>query len=239
MSRQMSRQMSRHLHAPLTRLRRATAVVGVALMASCSISDSSSFSPVPDEEFPAALRETIPPTTTTTTIPETTTTIGSVTTSSVPTEVIQVFFIQGSRVKAVSLSETSPVSTQRKLLDLVERVGMISPNLRLATVINENALLLSKQERGVVTIELGSAIDAVIPEDQPLFFAQIVLTVLAPSRLGQVVFTRNGEPYPAVRADQTVLEPGAPVAWEDYSELIIGDLRPPVSTTTSIYTPVN
>jgi hypothetical protein len=91
----------------------------------------------------------------------------------------------------------------------------------------------------VVTIELGSAIDAVIPEDQPLFFAQIVLTVLAPSRLGQVVFTRNGEPYPAVRADQTVLEPGAPVAWEDYSELIIGDLRPPVSTTTSIYTPVN
>lgn len=218
--------------------RRTATILGVALMASCSIADSSSFSPVPDEEFPAALRETIPPTTTTT-IPETSTTVGSVTTSSVPTEVIQVFFIQGSRVKAVSLSETSPVSTQRKLLDLVERVGMISPDLRLATVINENALLLSKQERGVVTIELGSAIDAVIPEDQPLFFAQIVLTVLAPSRLGQVVFTRNGDPYPAVRADQTVLEPGAPVAWEDYSELIIGDLRPPVSTTTSLYTPVN
>lgn len=219
------------------------AVIGLAAataLVACGISDSSSFTPVPDQEFPAALRETIPPTTTTTTtLPGTTTTVRSVTTSSVPTEVIQVFFIQGSRVKAVSLSETAPASTQRKLLDLIERVGMISPNLRLATVIADDALLLSRQERGVVTIELGDSIDSVVPEDQPLFFAQIVLTVLAPSRLGQVVFTRNGDPYPAVRADQTVLEPGAPVAWEDYSELIIGNLRPPVVTTTSIYAPVN
>lgn len=222
---------------------RSRAVVGLltsALFVACGISDSSSFVPVPDEDFPAALRETIPPTTTTTTtLPGTTTTIRSVTTSSVPTEVIQVFFIQGSRVKAVSLSETAPASPQRKLLDLVERVGMITSNLRLATVITEDALLLSRQERGVVTIELGNAIDSVVPEDQPLFFAQVVLTVLAPSRLGQVVFTRSGEPYPAVRADQTVLEPGAPVAWEDYSELIIGDLRPPVAPTTSLYAPVN
>ena len=78
----------------------------------------------------------------------------------------------------------------------------------------------------------------VLPRDLPLFFAQIVLTVLAPSRLGQVVFTQQGIPYPAVKGDGTVLESGVPAVWEDYEALILSDSeRSILPTTTSSTTP--
>jgi hypothetical protein len=146
---------------------------------------------------------------------------------------LQIFYVQGSRVMAVSVLEPTPVTPQRKMFDLAERIGMVSGSQRLASAIPADASLFATQERGVVTVELGSSVESLLAVDQPLFFAQIVLTALAPSRLGQVVFTQYGRPYPAVKADRSVLVPGAPVAWEDYADLIIGDVQPPVSTVTT------
>ena len=208
----------------------------VAISAGCTVTDSRTFKEIPAAEFPAGLRVTSPPTTTTTTttttVPGPTSTSTTTTTIPVARDVFQVFYVQGFDIRAVSLEEPRPVSPQRKLLALTRRIGMISPRLRLATVIGESALLLAPLERGVISIELGRTLQDVLPEDLPLFFAQVVLTVLAPSQQGQVVFTQEGNPYPAVKADQTVLEPGQPVAWEDYSSLIFGQEQPPVSPTT-------
>lgn len=212
-----------------------SALAIVVLAAACTVTDSRTFKEIPAAEFPVGIRVTTPPPTTTTTTTTTTTIPGPTTTSTtipVARDVFQVFYVQGFDIRAVSLEEPRPVSPQRKLLALTRRIGMISPRLRLATVIGENALLLAQLERGVVTIELGRTLQDVLPEDLPLFFAQVVLTVLAPSQQGQVVFTQEGKPYPAVKADQTVLEPGQPVAWEDYSNLIFGQEQPPVSPTT-------
>jgi len=103
---------------------------------------------------------------------------------------------------------------------------MTSGPVRLATVLPEDAntsLFTSGAVRGVVTVELGSAVDNVDPRDLSLFFAQIVLTTLAPSRLGQVVFTQRGVPYPATKGDGTALLPGVPAVWEDYQDLIVDD----------------
>ncbi len=230
------------------------------LLMACGVSDSGDFIAIPEDEFPAGIRETRPPTPTTTTItttiPTTTTTVpgttptslvgptttvartttSSTTTTTLPTELVQLFYVQGSRVLAVTVTELSPVTVQRKLLDLTERVGMTSPGLRLASVVPTTATLVGSQDRGVVTVELGTSVSTVLPEDQPLFFAQIVLTVLAPSRLGQVVFTQNGSPYPAVKSDSTVLDPGEPAAWEDYEDLIADEPDIPVRTTSTTST---
>jgi len=165
-----------------------------------------------------------------------TTTTASTTTTTLPTEPLQLFYVQGSRVLAVTVTELSPVTVQRKLLDLTERVGMTSPGLRLASVIPQNATLLGTLDRGVIAVELGTSVSTVLPEDQPLFFAQIVLTALAPSRQGQVVFTQNGIPYPAVKSDSTVLDPGEPAAWEDYEDLIADEPDPPPRTTSTTST---
>jgi hypothetical protein len=217
--------------------RRLAPIAVLSLLTACSVADPGNFKEIPQNEFPAGLRVTLPPTTTTTTttttIPGPTTTEVTTTLPAVPTEVIQVFYIQGLWARAVSLVESTPVTPQQRLNDLASRVGMISESLRLASVLPLGTDLVATSTRGVVTVELGSALESVLPEDLPLFFAQVVLTVLAPGRLGQVVFTQNGKPYPAVKSDQTVLDPGQPVAWEDYAELISGPVQPPVSTTTT------
>lgn len=214
---------------------RIPALALVVLAAGCTVTDSRTFKEIPPAEFPVGIRVTTPPPTTTTTTTTTTTVPGPTTTSTtipVARDVFQVFYVQGFDIRAVSLEEPRPVGPQRKLLALTRRIGMISSRLRLATVIGESALLLAQLERGVIRIELGRTLQDVLPEDLPLFFAQVVLTVLAPSQQGQVVFTQEGKPYPAVKADQTVLEPGQPVAWEDYSNLIFGQQQPPVAPTT-------
>ena len=208
----------------------------------CSVMDSGAFKEIPDNEFPAGLRVTLPPTTTSSTVPVTepgpTTTEPTSTQPSAPLEVVQVFYVQGTGVRAVSVEERVPVLTQRKLFNLTGRRGMVSNQLRLASVLDVGAVLAGTLDgRGVIHIELGSTLENVLPEDLPLFFAQIVLTVLSPSRQGQVLFTEEDKPYSPVKADQTVLEPGASVAWEDYSDLILGDPQPPVSTTTSLPSP--
>ena len=218
----------------------ALLLIPLIAVTACSVMDSGEFKQIPDNEFPAGLRVTLPPTTTTTTPvtePAPTTTQPRVTQPSTPIEVVQVFYVQGTGVRAVSIEERVPVLTQRKLFNLTDRRGMVSIQLRLATVLDRTAILAGVLDRGVSIIELGSTLENVLPEDLPLFFAQIVLTVLAPSRQGQVVFTEDGKPYSPIKADQTVLEPGAAVAWEDYSSLIVGDPLPPVSTTTTLLNP--
>lgn len=224
-----------HLPGPIRRVG-VLLLTALSLTVACTVTDSRTFKEIPAADFPVGLRVTTPPPTTTTTptttIPGPTSTSTTTTTIPVARDVFQVFYVQGFDIRAVSLEEARPVGPQRKLLALTRRLGMVSPTLRLATVIGESALLLADLDRGVIIIELGRTLQDVLPEDLPLFFAQVVLTVLAPSQQGQVVFTQEGKPYPAVKADQTVLEPGQPVAWEDYSSLIFGQAQPPVSPTT-------
>jgi hypothetical protein len=234
-------------------------VVAFVALAACGVPDSGDFAAIPENEFPRVIRETRPPTTastttstTTTTVPATTvpvvtrpgpttttvrrTTTSAAPTTTIPTEIVHLFYVQGSGVVAVSVEEKSPVTLNRKLLDLVERVNISQDGRRLGSAIPVDVTLVASQDRGVVTIELGSAPDLVLPEDQPLFFAQIVLTMLAPSQLGQVVFTQRGIPYPAVKGDGTVLGPGEPAAWEDYADLIVEDEPIPSTTVRSTTT---
>ena len=225
--------MTTHSRRAVTVVNLVAVAVGVLLVA-CGVPDSGRFEALPANEVPAALRGTLPTSTTSsTTVPPTTSAPRfTTTTTTVPSESIQIFYVQGNRVEAVSVLEPTPVSPQRKMFDLAERIGMVSVSQRLASAIPADAALFATLGRGVVTVELGSSPASLLAEDQPLFFAQIVLTALAPSRQGQVIFTQYGRPYPAVKADRTVLMPGAPVAWEDYADLIIGDTQPPVPPVT-------
>ena len=116
-----------------------TITAALIAITACSVMDSGQFKQIPDNEFPAGLRVTIPPTTTTTTVPVTepgpTTTEPTSTQPSAPIEVVQVFFVQGTGVRAVSIEERVPVLVQRKLFNLTGREGMVSSQLRLATIL--------------------------------------------------------------------------------------------------------
>ena len=132
-------------------------VLAVAALAACGVTDTGEFREIPANEFPGGLRVTIPPTTTTTTTttapPGPTTTEPTVTLPPTPTEIIQVFYVQGIRVRAVSVEERTPVLVQRKLFDLTERRGMVSSDLRLATVLPAGAILNGNLKRGVTSVE--------------------------------------------------------------------------------------
>ena len=92
-----------------------------------------------------------------------------------PVEIIQLFYVQGTRIRAVSITETKPigpnetVGPQRKLFDLVQRQAMLSGEARLASVLSVGAVLTAELKRGNIIVDLGSSVDSVLPEDLPLW----------------------------------------------------------------------
>ena len=63
-----------------------------------------------------------------------------------PSESIQIFYVQGNRVEAVSVLEPTPVSPQRKMFDLAERIGMsASPCWRRQKELEDNGTILRYQ----------------------------------------------------------------------------------------------
>ena len=95
------------------------------------------------------------------------------------------------------------------------------------------------RERGQAIIDLPADIfDSMPLRDQPLFFAQLVLTIGQLGGIGPVVFTLDGEPARAIRgSDGSTGEPGEPVTVDDYLDLLAGTPQTS-STTTSEPAPV-
>jgi hypothetical protein len=76
------------------------------------------------------------------------------------------------------------------------------------------------------------------PRDQRLVFGQIVLTMTSQRGVGQVRFTKAGEPFSVYRGDASLTEPDETVASDDYMTLLTGAEVPidPTTTTTTTTT---
>ena len=145
-------------------------------------------------------------------------------------------------LESIQVDLSFPVSG-RDLLDQLSNPP-VDAQPELETEVSRGLVLSFGVERGLATVNLSrSAINQRGSAQQRRAIAQIVLTLTLftsdEGGIGQVIFLVGGQPIsvyvPLLGANS---EPGQPVAWTDYSQLLVGiDARPPASatsTTTSV-----
>jgi Sporulation and spore germination len=193
----------------------------VALTAACRIGGSDQVEEV-DADLLGGLNE---PTAETSTPdgsdpPSTSTPAG--TTTTVPTETIRLYFIEGSQLRAVDVE--IPVGTSlRGQLSVLEEgppADYADAGVRTALV---PGLISGVARSGVdgarVTLDsnLFAGIDGA---DQRLMIGQIVLSLTDRSDFDRVSFTLDGEPLEVFLRDNTLSQPGEAVGRDDYAVLL-------------------
>ena len=183
-------------------MRVAAIVIGlVVLLGGCGIPRDDRARAV-GAPVPLGLSETTTTSTTTTTVPAVSTTTPRPTTT-VATEMVRLYYVDGENVNYVSLGLASPVTDLTVLNDLAHGVGRRG---LLRTSIPE-ALLKSIVRQGAAIIDLvGATLEGLAGAEQRTMFAQVVLTFTARPGIGTVRFTSNGAPVSAVVEDGNIKE---------------------------------
>jgi spore germination protein GerM len=223
-------------------VRRIAVLTGITLVAvACGVPRTGEFETIERGNVPFDLANTTVPSTTTTTttsttLPDASSTTAASTSTTIPTEIVRLYFVAGRQVIPVEVPIARPASPPQVLSQLVAgpRFGEVGQGIR--TVIPRNAEMAVVVERGTATIDLpGSIFDDVPSRDLTLLFGQLVLTIGQLGGVGQVTFTLDGEPTGAVLADGSTTEAGALVTAGDYVGTLTGE--PPTTTSTTIATP--
>lgn len=219
---------------------RALAMVGLAwalalALAACGIpTGDDTFTAIPSEEVPFGLDSPSTTTsTTTTTVPiAPVTTEAQPTTTLVPLEEVEIYFLSRGRLQPVPVALTTDFAPDQ-VVDALEKgppdgVGLdthIAPGLIVSTEVAE----------GVVTVDLDPEIFAgIAASDQAEAIGQIVLTMVDNvGRVGSVLFTLAGEPTQVKKGDSLLTEPGEAVTFDDYA-ILLTTSAPTTSTTTTV-----
>ena len=193
---------------------------------SCSIPGDGSVKQIDPDQIPYELNATTtspPPTTVpaTTTTPPVVDTTTSTITSTIPIEVVRLFFVAGAQIVPIDRLLLSPAAAPQVLAALSEGPpeGDAAAGLRSALPLDFVAEV--SVERGIATVVLPATFITDIPGgEQRLAVAQIVLTLTRQSGVGQVRFTSNNEPQSVPRGRGDLSAPGATVACDDYANLL-------------------
>jgi len=196
------------------------------VVTSCSIPGDGSVKQIDADKIPYELNATttssppttVPASTTTTPVVETTTSTSS---STIPIEIVSMFFVAGTQVVPIDRLLLSPAAAPQVLAALSEGPpeGDAAAGLRSALPVGFAAEVTV--ERGVATVVLpGTFITDLPGGEQRLAVAQIVLTLTRQSGVGQVRFTSNNEPQAVPRGRGDLTTPGATVACDDYANLL-------------------
>ena len=213
--------MKRHVSANL---------IGLSLVflitTSCSIPGDGSVKQIDPNQIPYELNATTtspPPTTilaTTTTAPVIETTTSTIS-STIPVEIVPLFFVAGAQIVPIDRLLLSPAAAPQVLAALSEGPpeGDAAAGLRSALPVGFVAEV--SVERGIATVVLPATFITDIPGgEQRLAVAQIVLTLTRQSGVGQVRFTTDNEPQSVPRGRGDLSAPGATVACDDYANLL-------------------
>jgi hypothetical protein len=210
-----------------------------ALMVACGIPANGDVSRIPENNL-GALDDTIPTTTTTTpptTIEPTTTTIPEITSTTIATEDVTLYFISGGILRPLTLPLAKDASANEVLTALQAGPPSVGTGLRTAVPTGDQALLkVTEDQSGVATVDLPENFyDRINLEDQPLAIGQIVLTLTDNvRRIGQVLFTQDGLPIGVKRGAGDFSQPGEPLPPRDYLQLL--ESAAPTTTTTTTTT---
>lgn len=196
------------------------------VVSSCSLPGDGSVKQIDADKIPYELNATttssppttVPASTTTSPVIETTTSTSS---STIPVEIVSMFFVAGTQVVPIDRLLLSPAAAPQVLSALSEGPpeGDAAAGLRSALPVGFVAEVTV--ERGIATVELpGTFITDLPGGEQRLAVAQIVLTLTRQSGVGQVRFTSNNEPQSVPRGRGDLSTPGATVACDDYANLL-------------------
>ena len=222
--------------APVLVIVAVTGVLALGL-AACGIpTGDETFSEIPSEEVPFGLDSpstTTSTTTTTTPIAPATTEVRS-TTTVVPLEEVDIYFLSRGRLQPVPVALTTDFAPDQ-VVDALEKGP---PNgVGLDTHIEPGLIVSTDVAEGVVTVDLdGEIFGRIAASDQAEAIGQIALTMIDNvDRVGSVLFTLAGEPTQVKKGDSLLTEPGEAVTFDDYAALLTTS-TPTTSTTVPTQT---
>jgi spore germination protein GerM len=219
--------------------------VATILTSACGVGGNGDLQQIGTDDLVGLDQTTTSTTTTTSTVAPTatmqqgtTTTIG-VTTSTVDTEPVELYFVAGGALESVSQPLTRGVSLFRVLTALESGppppevgIGLTSDvPIGLTRIVTESGT-------GVATVDLVADVFEDIPGgvEQRRAIAQIVLTMTMRPGIGQVRFTLDGEPLQVPKLDNVLSDPGEPVARIDYESLLDQSEVPPSTLVPTVTT---
>ncbi|HEY7628479.1 MAG TPA: GerMN domain-containing protein [Ilumatobacteraceae bacterium] len=218
----------------------------VVLVVACGIPNHGEVARIPDNQV-GVLDDTVPTTSTTTTttpattIEPTTTTIAEVTSTTIATQEVNLYFISGGILRAVPTPLTKGAAPAEVLNALQggPPSGDIGGGLRTAVPkAGQASLKIAPNDgSGVARVDLPANFFSVVKqEDQRWAIGQIVLTLTDIGGIGQVLFTQVGAPVGVPRGAGDFTAPEQAVPRKDYLELLEAPI--PTTTTTSAPPPV-
>lgn len=222
----------------MNHMRRVIGVMAtIACCSACGLQTDSEA--VLFDDIPYGLAQTST-TSTTTSIPDVEEPLNPTTTTPQDQRTVDVVYVrQFSReLESVKIDLPIPVSSRDLLNQLSTPPTNAQPNLQ--TEITRSLVLSIEVERGIANVNLSRAeINRLGSAQQRRAIAQLVLTLTLftsdEGGIGQVVFLVGGEPIsvyvPLLDANN---DPGQPVAWTDFAQLLVGIDAPAATTTTSV-----
>jgi hypothetical protein len=215
----------------MRRPRGIASLAALSLTAACSIGGSEQVEEV-DADLLGGLNEPTAETSTPDgTDPSSSSTPGS--TTSVATETVHLYFIEGSQLRAVDVEVPIGTSLRGKLSLLEEGPPNEQADAGVRTALAPGLISGVARwgtEGARVTFDSG-LFDGVDDADQLLMVGQIVLTLTDQAGVDEVNFTVDGDPIRVFRGDNTLSEPGQAVGSSDYA-LLLTD-APPLTVESS------
>lgn len=178
------------------------ALVSGLVIAGCGIGTQDGPTEIDASRLPARLTE--PPTTTGPAIGIDTT----------ERRQIDLWYVQRDQLTARS----KVVNRADGLMDLLNVLAEQPENESLRTTVPEEVVSAADIALGQATIELSPLFADIVPSDQILAIAQLVLTATEFPGVGLVRFTVDGEPITVPGADGRQID--GPLSRDDYAELI-------------------
>jgi hypothetical protein len=214
----------------------------IVVAASCGIGGDDNLHQINDDDLFGLDETTTSSSSTTTTVPPVPSvqpTIG-VTSTTVATESVQLYFLDGNRLQPVTIDLAGTATPSRVIAALEDGppagplgIGLRSllpePSTAVPALVNS----VEPSSLGYATVDLASsAFQLIDAADQRAAIAQIVLTLINRPGIGQVRFNLDGEPMPVPGREGLQIPPGQSVTLYDYQSLL-GDT---VATTTAVTT---
>ena len=155
--------------------------------------------------------------------PATTTLPGPTTT--VATETVRLYFIEGSQLVAVDVAIPEGTSLRGQLRHLEEGPPADRADAGVRTALTPGLISgFARRGSGGATVTLDSEQFAGVDNaDQQLMIGQIVLSLTGWPEIERVDFTLDGEPMQVFLEDNTLSQPGAAVGRSDYAGLLAGE----------------
>jgi spore germination protein GerM len=214
-----------------------TCLVPIVLTAACRIGGSERVEEV-DADLLSGLDEPSPATSTPSESDPTTSAIPGPTTT-VATETVTLYFIEGSQLVAVRVETPEGTSTRGRLRLLEEGPPAERAEAGVRTALTPGLISgFASWGSDGATVTLDSEQFAGVENaDQQLMIGQIVLSLTGWPGIERVDFTLDGEPMQVFLEDNTLSQPGAAVGRDDYAVLLAGEPPRTVESSRAIIEP--